>query len=77
MSATKRAQQTLGIVTNKPRNEWFDEECRLAVKTQKIALKEIQIRFTFIRKAKVVFARRAAKRICRRKKPEWWKAEVE
>jgi len=76
-SVVAAAQQTLGIVTNKPRNEWFDEECRLAVETQNIALNEMQTRFTASRKNKAVLARRAAKRICRRKKREWWKAEVE
>ena len=67
-SVVAAAQLSLGIVTNKPRYEWFDEKCRLAVEAQNIALNKMQTRFTASRKNKAVLARRAAKRICRRKK---------
>lgn len=75
-SVISAAQQTLGMVITTPKNDWFDEECRLAVEQQNIAYCEAQTRFTIARNNKAVLARRTAKRICRRKKREWWKAQV-
>lgn len=71
---TSTAETTVGFESNRPKKPWFDEECRIAVQTRK----ELHLR-QLTRSSTAAFrqARKEAVRICRLKKREWWKREVE
>ena len=55
---------------NKPRNEWWDEECRKAMEKKLARMKCINRKIR-INQNDYIQKRKIANRICKRKKKEW------
>jgi len=71
------AKESLGEKKGKRNEEWFDEECRTAIQEKKNMRKIMLQRMTKSRKQNYREYRRRANKICREKKREMLKRQIE
>lgn len=65
------AEDTLGWAPSQPRNDWFDQDCRSAIEERNQSHREYTERPTRARMEVFKIKRRAADKLCRKKKREY------